>query len=311
MTAVFTDPLRFKDPREPDDAARLLALFGGDIEMFAWFFARLEALQDSCAVEGQTPWALAFFPLGDNCAALLRTERQPYGAWCSELRVADVSAYGQLGLELPLEAALGNQGMFAKWACVDERFLKAFRSAALLVCMDERSRFLCRTEQTQSALAEAVLADIFCNALPQQHRRFLTAAAGTGRIAQMGFRFTVTAGGEPPLPSGNQSEFKGAAVDFQPQPPVLDLRFTSLSFAQRTMRSLLGKLDLPFLVSMWNAAERVVVETIGAKEAAQAQDIVTWQMLRKNFANHKFPITEEEHTMLQRRVRDFHRAVGE
>ncbi|MDR3313518.1 MAG: hypothetical protein LBS96_03565 [Oscillospiraceae bacterium] len=310
MAAVFTDPLRFQDPAQQDDAARLLALLGGDPALLALLQARLHNLQRACfTAEALPAWAMAFFPLGEDCAALLRLERQPGGVWNNDLRVADMAAYRQQGLELPLESTFGNQSMFAKWACIDERFLKAFRSAALLVCLDDSSRFLCRVEQTHRPLAEAVLADIFCNALPQQHRRFVTAVAGTGRLAAEGFRYTITAGGEAPLPQDSEN-FRGAAVDFLPEPPLLDLRFPHLSFAQRTVRSLLGRLDLPFLVSMWNAAERVVVETIGAAEAAQAQDIVTWQMLRKNFSNRRFPITEAEHTQLQRRVREFHQREG-
>ena len=305
MTAVFTDPLRFQDPALPDDAARLLALLGNDAELFLLLARRVQALQDACFVtEGRPAWVFAFFPLGEGCFSLLRAELQPGGYWLNELRLADTAAYRQQGLELPLETALGGQSMFAKWACVDERFLKAFRSAALLTCLDDDSRFLCRVAETQRSLAEAVLADIFCNALPQQHRRFVTAAAGTGRIAAEGFRYTVSAGGASLTPKATKT-FRGATVDFLPEPPVLDLRFTNLGFAQRTARTLLGRLDLAFFVSMWNAAERVVVETIGAKEAAQAQDIITWQMLRKNFSNHKFPITEEEHAALQRRVSQF------
>lgn len=306
MTAVFTDPLRFQDPALPDDAARLLALFGNDAELFLLLARRLRALQEACFVaEGRPAWFFAFFPVGEDCFAVLRAERQYGGAWANELRVADATAYRQQGLELPLETALGGQSYFAKWACVDERFLRAFRSAALLTCLDDGSRFLCRVEETQRSLAEAVLADVFCNAVPQQHRRFVTAAAGTGRIAGEGFRYTVAAGNDILAPE-RAAPFQGVTVDFLPEPPVLDLRFTSLVFAQRTARALLGRLDLAFFVSMWNAAERVVVETIGAKEAAQAQDIVTWQMLRKNFSSHRFPITEEEHAALQRRVRDFH-----
>ena len=124
---------------------------------------------------------------------------------------------------------------------------------------------------------------------------------GTGDLAQLNSTVTVTVGC-----AETAALASGVLVDLECVPPQLQLQFPQLNFAQRTARTLLSRLDLPFLVSMWNAAERVVAETIGADETAAAQDLITWQMLRKNFASHTFSITEEEHVQLQRKVKEFH-----
>ncbi|MCL2105549.1 MAG: hypothetical protein FWH26_00540 [Oscillospiraceae bacterium] len=309
MALLYSEPLWFQNPSRPGDTERLRALLREDSEACSLLLERLASLQEACSQgardQAQPPWAMAIFTLADRFSVLLQTSYQPAGFWENALRAADISPYRQRGLELGFEAALHHHNLFAKWACVDELFLKTFRSAAFLVCLSSQSKLICRTSEAHRPLAEAALADLYCHALPPQHRRFISAVAGSGCLPMEDYGIVISAGGTLPLPEESES-FTGALVDFKAEPPRMQLYFPCLNFAQRTARSLLRRLDLPFLVSMWNAAERLVAEVLGAEAAMEAQDLITWQMLRKNFASHKFSITEKEHERLQRRVKLFH-----
>jgi hypothetical protein len=303
LAVTFSDSLRFQDVESPADAARLRLLFAENEDALRAFSQRLEALQSACAGgNALQPWASAIFPVADAFAVFVHCAQQPLRGWECSLRVADLTALRRQGLELPLESVLPNHSAFAKWACVDELFLKTFRSAGFFVCLAPENKLLCRAGEGQRPLAEAALADLLCHAVPPQHRRFVSAAIGTGELPREDYALLVSVGGDPPELRGSN----GATVDLEAEPPTLGLTFQRLNFSQRSARALLSRLDLPFLVSMWNAAEQMVAEALGSRETAGAQDLVTWLMLRKNFASHKYAITEEEHMRLQRLVKAFH-----
>jgi hypothetical protein len=302
LPVLFSDSLLFRSPAQPGDLDRLRALLREHEGACSALMFQLERLQQSCANAGLTeyPRAAAVCSPADAFSVFLQTRRQPGGGWENTLRAADLGAFNEQGLELDFDAVLLNHNQLTKWVDSDPQFLKAFRSAVFLACLSPGTPFVCHCGEKARALGEAVLADVYCHALPPQHRRFVRAAIGTGLSVLPENAFTIAVGGALPEPPEN-----GVLADFSGEQPRLLLNMHSLGFAQRTVRTLLTRLDLPFLLSMWNAAEKTVVETMGAAYAAEAQDLVTWQMLRKNFASHKFSITAEEHKRLQRKVKEY------
>ncbi|MDR2525134.1 MAG: hypothetical protein LBC83_02905 [Oscillospiraceae bacterium] len=306
MTVQFSDPVTFSGDTPSAEALRVL---GGEAAQEGYLRERLQALQSACHIaEAMPAWGFVWFPLGVSAYIALHTRHRAAGPWQSTLRCADLSAAEKQGAELSLEQLLQASDENTSPAFLmqaDERFQKALRSAALLTCLDSGCRFSCRVPGGAKAQphGESLLRGLLRNALPAQHHRFLRFAAGTGNPMALDCHICVAIAGEGKAPMSVAA--RGAAADFTAAPPALLLQFSELRFAQRTARALLGRLDLPFLLSMWNAAERVVIETVGAKDTAQAQDLVTWQMLRKNFGNRNFSITQEEHAHLVRGVRLF------
>ena len=177
----------------------------------------------------------------------------------------------------------------------DAVFLEALRDAALLASLDGTACLRCKIREDQQALAEAVVHDLYCSALP--HLQILPFAAGTVIPPVPGIRLLLSI--DPP------EEGEGAFVDFTAGQPLLRLNFPKLSFAQRTVRGLLGPLGLGLLLSMWNAAGDAVRERLGAPRAAQYADLTAWLMLRRNFPGGEYPITGAEHEQLQERVEEY------
>ena len=186
----------------------------------------------------------------------------------------------------------------------DAVFLEALRDAALLASLDGAACLYCKIREDQRALAEAVVHDLCCSALPRL--QFLPFAAGTV-IPPMPTRLLLAL--DPP-----EEDFEGAFVDFTAGQPELHLNFPKLNFAQRTVRGLLGPLGLGLLLSMWNAAGSAAQERLGTQKAAEYTDLAAWLMLRRNFPGNEYAITAAEHEQLRRRVEEYeyspHEACG-
>jgi len=178
----------------------------------------------------------------------------------------------------------------------DAVFLEALRDAALLAGLDGAACLHCKIREDQQALAEAVVHDLYCSALPLL--QILPFAAGTVVPPVPGIRLLLTT--DPP-----EEGFEGAFVDFTAGQPSLQLNFPRLNFAQRTARGLLAPLGLGLLLSMWNAAGHTVQERLGAGKAEEYADLTAWLMLRRSFPGGEYPITEAEHEQLQRRVEEY------
>jgi len=187
----------------------------------------------------------------------------------------------------------------------DTAFLEALRDTALLVSMDPRACLRCRIRADQRGLAEAVIHDLYGNALPEL--QFLPFAAGMEAPPAQGLRLqflTVPPAGDCP-PAG---DFEGAYVDFTAAQPSLQLKFPRLNFAQRTLRALLPPLGLGLLLSMWNAAAGAAEARLGARRAAEYTDLTAWLMLRRNFSANEYPITGPEHAQLEKRAAEYEQA---
>ena len=197
-----------------------------------------------------------------------------------------------LGALLPRRRTLGPLAR-------DAVFLEALRDAALLVSLSPEASLCCKIRPDQLALAEAVVYDLYCNAMPRLV--FLPFAAGTGGMPGPGFRLVFLT--NPP-----EEECQGAFADFTAEQPSLRLNFPGMNFAQRTLRALLPPLGLGILLSMWNAASRDAQARLGAHKAAQYCDLVAWLMLRRNFAANEYPISEAEHGQLLRRAEEYEMA---
>ena len=181
----------------------------------------------------------------------------------------------------------------------DAVFLEALRDAALLVSLDPRARLRCKIRADQRGLAEAVVRDLYANALPGL--QFLPFAAGTGEPPSEGFQLlflTAPPAGEPPC----------AFADFTAVQPSLQLHFPGLNFAQRTARALLPPLGLELLLSMFNAAAQTAAERLGPRRAAEYADLAAWLMLRRNFSANEYAISGAEHAQLAKRVEEFEEA---
>jgi len=178
----------------------------------------------------------------------------------------------------------------------DTVFLEALRDAALLAALDPAARLHCKIREDQQALAEAVIHDLYCSALPQLH--FLPFAVGMVIPPAPGVRLVLGLD----LP---EEGFDGAFVDFTAGQPTLQLRFPRLNFAQRTVRGLLAPLGLGLLLSMWNAAGITMQERLGTQRAEGYSDLTAWLMLRRNFPAGEYAVSAEEHEQLQRRVEEY------
>ena len=181
----------------------------------------------------------------------------------------------------------------------DAVFLETLRDAALLASLCPQACLCCKIRADQRGLAEAVIYDLYGNALPWL--QFLPFAAGTAPPPAQGFRLLFLA--EPP-PGNPPCVF----VDFTAGQPLLQLRFPRLNFAQRTLRALLPPLGRELLLSMWNAAAHAAEARLGPRRAAEYTDLTAWLMLRRNFSANEYPITAQEHAQLKQRVEDYEAA---
>ncbi len=178
----------------------------------------------------------------------------------------------------------------------DNVFWDTLRSTAILVSLAPDTVLHCRIRPDQQVLAETVLYDIFCNALPRL--QMLPFVAGAETQPQNGFRLLL-------VPYAPASDIEGAYVDFTAEKPTLLMRFHKLNFAQRVVRELLPPLGLNILQSMWNVSSRMVEERLGTAVAAEYNDLVVWLMLRKNLSANAYAITEAEHEQLLNRVKEY------
>jgi len=185
----------------------------------------------------------------------------------------------------------------------DAVFLETLRDAALLVSLEPRSCLRCKIRPDQRGLAEAVIHDLYDNALPRL--QFLPFAAGTEQPPAKGFRLLFLT--DPP--PGNSQCVNCVFVDFTAGQPLLQLNFPQLNFAQRTLRALLPPLGLGLLLSMWNAAAHSAELRLGARRAAEYTDLTAWLMLRRNFPANEYPVTGPEHAQLQKRVEEYEEAA--
>jgi len=178
----------------------------------------------------------------------------------------------------------------------DTVFLETLRDTALLVSVDPRACLRGRIRADQRGLAEAVIHDLYGNALPEL--QFLPFAAGTEQPPAGGFRLQFLTA----PPAGNS---QCVFVDFTAGQPSLQLNFPRLNFAQRTLRALLPPLGLGLLLSMWNAAAGAAELRLGTRRAAEYTDLTAWLMLRRNFSASEYPITGPEHAQLEKRVKEY------
>ena len=298
MAVSFSEAVIWREPADPQLRV-LAALLGEDFEAAQLLALELKTLRDDFSKTGiNAAWGVSCFPVMD-CMVYARMRAMPQGGWVHSLQAADLSPYIGRGAELRPGSILPERGAFAQWAG-DGVFLEALRDAALLCCLQPGGVMRCQIRESRQAMAEALLADLLANALPPQWLRYATFAAGSGQPPSHR-DYTLLLSAHFP---GDAKD--GAFADFTAQPPALDLRFPQLNFAQRTVKSLLAPLGLSVLLSMWNAAARTVIDNLGEKQAAAAQDLITWQMLRRNFSSGKYAITEEEHRALQAKVKEMH-----
>jgi len=178
----------------------------------------------------------------------------------------------------------------------DAVFLEALREAAMLVSLSPQACLRCKIRADQRGLAEAVICDLYANALPRL--QFLPFAAGTEPPPAQSYQLQFLID----LPAGDS---QCAFVDFAAGQPSLQLRFPQLNFAQRTLRALLPPLGLGLLLSMWNAAAYTAELRLGARRAAEYTDLIAWLMLRRNFSANEYPITGAEHAQLEKRVEEY------
>lgn len=180
----------------------------------------------------------------------------------------------------------------------DTVFLGSLRHAALMVSLAPGAVLHCRIREDQQALAQAVIHDLYCHALPRN--QFLPFAASAGGDIPAAEEFRLLFCMMPPA-----DDMEGAAVDFTAEKPALQMRFPQLNFAQRTLRELLPPLGLELTLSMWNAAARMAEDRLGVHTAARYSDLVAWLMLRKNFPSNRYSITQQEHEQLRQRVQEY------
>ena len=296
MAVSFSEQVVWREQGDPQLRA-LTALMGDDPDAARRLADKLESLRHGFSqTDFAQPWGMACFSVED-CMVFARMRKTPEHGWVYRLQAANLAPYIGRGAELRPASILPESGAFAQWVD-DGMFLEALRDAAFLTCLAPGDTLHCKIKENRRTLAEAVLADLLCHAVAPQHLRFVSFAAGSGRLPAEGFTFLLSA-------RESEAHETGAFADFTASPPTLDLRFPALNFARRTAKALLAPLGLSVLASMWNAAERLVVETLGEQQAAAAQDLVAWQMLRKNFPSGDYPITEEEHRALQGKVKRF------
>ena len=292
----FSKPLVLWEALPQEDAARLCALFGGDAALAGELRAAASVLRKGFTqTESGRPWGLACIPLEDFLV-LYRGEKQGF-SWRQTLQAVDLRGMERTSAEIFVEEVLPRR---AELLPRDDRFMEALRDTAFLTCLAPGAQLRCMIEEERQSLAEAMLAEWLTNAVPPEHLRFVSFVAGTGRLPQAGFQFSFGCGA---LRDGER-EKASALVDFTAAPPALELRFAALNFAQRVVRKLLPMLGLATLLSMWNAAERIVLETMG-RAAGESQDVVAWELLRRNFTPGKFPMTQEELARLQEKMRVF------
>jgi hypothetical protein len=301
---MFSESLHFQNFEAGGEPHHLRALFRDDQTVLSLLRTTLTQLQTACQTDAGTdnPWITASFTLAGTYAVVLNSRRSKGGVWESAVAAFDISGFHTTGIELQYNRFFPDHSAFSKWACMDERFLKTMRGAALMCCLDSGAAFLCYTGAQRRHLAMSILADLFENAIPSQQYRFVSAVVGTGRVDMLPYTVRICASTTPPT----KPLATGVLVDLGATPPTLEAHFGTLNFAQRTMQQLLGLLDLQTLRSTWNNAQRVVIETIGVQATEQSQDLTMWQMVRKSFPSSKFPVTEAEHTRLQEQIEKFH-----
>ena len=294
MAITFSEPMIL---RETMPQPGLAAFFGKDAA--EQLHQALGILRECfLRTEAPRPWGLALLPVED-CLVFYRGEQRS-GAWTQTLQIADFRELSRNSAELYTAEILPPQGHLLPQ---DERFLEALRDAAFLTCLAPGTVLFCIISEEQQYLTEAVFGELLTSAVPAEHLRYLSFIAGTGTLPQVGFQFCVTC--QTADPEGEDAPLAAhVGVDFTASPAMLELRFQALNFAQRTVRSLLPKLGLSVLLSMWNAAERTVIETVG-EAAVDSPDLIAWELLRRNFAMSKFPITKEEQRTLHQKVEDF------
>ena len=291
----FSKPLILWEPLPQEDFMKLSSMLGGGSQLAGEVCSAVSVLRKGFThTNSLHPWGLACIPLitpNGHFLLLYQGEKQGF-SWRQTLRVADLRDVEYASAEILTEEILPRD---AERLPRDGRFMEALRDAAFLTCLASGTQLRCAIDEQQKPLAEAVLAELLVGAVPVEHLRFVSFIAGTGELPQVGFQFSFACGASP------EDEFEGAFVDFTAVPHALELRFQTLNFAQRTVRKLLPKLGLSVLLSMWNAAERTVIETIGTA-AGESQDLIAWELLRHNFTVSKFPMTQEELDRLQKRA---------
>jgi|GEM_PF-2621620 len=291
----FSKPLIVWEPLPLEDFTKLSSLLGGDAQLAGEVRSAVSVLcKGFTHTNSLHPWGLACIPLitpNGHFLVLYQGEKQGF-SWRQTLRVLDLRDAEYASAEILTEEFLP---CHAERLPGDGRFMEALRDAAFLTCLAGGTQLRCAIDEQQKSLAEAVLAELLTAAVPAEHLRFVSFIAGTGELPQVGFQFSLACNGTP------EDAFEGAFVDFTAVPHALELRFQTLNFAQRTVRKLLPKLGLSVLLSMWNAAEHTVIETMGTA-AGESQDLIAWELLRHNFTVSKFPMTQEELDRLQKRA---------
>jgi len=295
MMLQFSKPLILWEPLPLEDFTKLSSLLGGDAQLAGEVRSAVSVLcKGFTHTNSLRPWGLACIPLitqNGHFLVLYQGEKQGF-SWRQTLRVLDLRDAEYASAEILTDEFLP---CHAERLPRDGRFMEALRDAAFLTCLAGGTQLRCAIDEHQKPLAEAVLAELLTGAVPAEHLRFVSFIAGTGELPQVGFQFSFACNASP------EDKFEGAFADFTAVPHALELRFQTLNFAQRTVRKLLPKLGLSVLLSMWNAAERTVVETIGTA-AGESQDLIAWELLRHSFTVSKFPMKQEELDRLQQRA---------
>jgi len=306
----FSKPLILWEPLPQDDFARLCAMLGGDAALAEEIRAAASILRGGFTnTNSMRPWGLACIPLavpGGGYLVLYRGEKQGF-SWRQTLRAVDLRGMEHTSAEIFMEGVLPRRPELLPR---DERFMEALHDTAFLTCLAHGARMRCVIDEEQQSLAEAMLAELLTGAVPPEHLRFVSFIAGTGELPQAGFQFSFGCPAAQEYAAETAAETACALVDFTALPPSLELRFQSLNFAQRAIRKLLPMLGRSVLLSMWNAAERTVLETMGAA-AGESQDLIAWELLRHNFTPSRFPMTQEELNSLQEKMKVFEAAKAE
>ena len=290
----FSKPLILWEPLPAEDFSQLSDLLGGDAQLAGEVRAAVSVLHKGFTrTNSLHPWGIACIPLG-HFLVFYRGEKQGF-SWRQALQVIDLREAEYASAEILIEEVLPRH---AEHLPRDERFMEALRDTAFLTCLAGGAQLRCLIDEKQQPLAEAVLAELLTGAVPAERLRFVSFIAGTGELPQVGFQFGFS------CKAPQEDTFEGAFADFAAAPHALELRFNTMTFAQRVVRKLLPTLGLSVLLSMWNATERTVIETIGTA-AGESQDLIAWELLRHNFTPKKFPMTQVEYDVLQKKATDY------
>ncbi|MDR1734168.1 MAG: hypothetical protein LBR73_04720 [Oscillospiraceae bacterium] len=287
MHAAFSEAAPLPEKRNLYDSERLRNLFEEDASALRELDYRRIEIQEACA-DNPNAWALALFPLRDSYYVFLRMQRAAAEGWQATVRVADMGQGKGHAPHLDAAALFQEHPRLQQQIGEDGVFLRRLRTGVCLCTLDAVSQVVALVPADRTRLAESLLSDAFVNAMPAGRRRYISAVCGTAALPASAYRLHIRATEEP------SAHAAAVSADFTLAPPTLRSRFPELNFAQRTAKELLAMLDLPFYLSMFDAAEKFVTEKIGAVHAQNAQDLITWQMLRKNFPLQSFSITEAE-----------------